>query len=75
MSLTEGTSISRQAISKHLRALSDVGIIVGEKSGRECLWQFQPKRLGDVLSYLEQISAEWDRSIERLRAFVEDEES
>lgn len=74
-SLTEGTRISRQAISKHLRALSEVGIIVGEKSGRECLWQLRPKRLDDVLGYLEQISGEWDRAIERLRAFVEDEES
>ncbi|HVS76723.1 MAG TPA: metalloregulator ArsR/SmtB family transcription factor, partial [Steroidobacteraceae bacterium] len=33
--LTQGANISRQAITKHLHALSDAGLVSSERSGRE----------------------------------------
>ena len=58
--LTEGARISRQAVTKHLNALSSAGLIEGERSGRECIWQLQPRRLAEVQRHLETISAQWD---------------
>jgi DNA-binding transcriptional ArsR family regulator len=69
--LTEGSNVSRQAITKHLRALSDVGLVRSERSGREQIWELQPRRLAEVRKYLDQISEQWDDAITRLRAFVE----
>ena len=72
--LTDGAHISRQAVTKHLHALSKAGLIRSERAGRERIWKLEPERLTEVRRYLAQISAQWDIAIERLRAMVEDEE-
>lgn len=69
--LTEGARISRQAVTKHLNALYSAGLIEGERSGRERIWQLQPKRLAEVRRHLDAISSQWDEALERLRRFVE----
>lgn len=69
--LTEGSHITRQAISKHLAALADAGLVESERSGRERVWRLQPRRLAEVRRSLDRISAQWDQAIERLRALVE----
>src|SRR5262245_55215033 len=58
--LAEGTHISRQAVTKHLNALSSAGLIEGERNGRECIYQLQPRRLAEVRRHLDAISAQWD---------------
>lgn len=70
--LAAGAAISRQAITKHLTALEDAGLARCERRGRESIWRLEPKRIGDVLRYLEQISRQWDDALSRLRAAVED---
>lgn len=73
--LSEGASISRQAVTKHLNALSDAGIIAGERNGRMCLWRLQTARLAEVRRYLDEVSAQWDEAVDRLRDFVENDEN
>ena len=46
--LTAGTKISRQAITKHLHALVEAGLVRSTLDGRERIWQLQTKRLADV---------------------------
>jgi hypothetical protein len=46
-------------------------LVRSAKDGRERIWELEPKRLEDAQRYLDQISSQWDRAIERLRAFVE----
>ncbi len=72
-SLTDGTEITRQAITKHLRALEDAGLVRSKREGRERIWELRTKRLGEVQRQLDRISREWDAALERLRAFVEEE--
>ncbi|HTW75174.1 MAG TPA: metalloregulator ArsR/SmtB family transcription factor [Steroidobacteraceae bacterium] len=69
--LTQGANISRQAITKHLHMLSDAGLVRNERSGRENLWQLEPRRLAEAQRYLGQISARWDEALGRLKALVE----
>lgn len=71
--LSDRSTISRQAIKKHLDVLSRAGLVRGTRSGREHLWQLEPKRLADAHGYLERISAQWDDALARLKHFVEDE--
>jgi DNA-binding transcriptional ArsR family regulator len=69
--LTEGTKVSRQAVTKHLRALENVGLVQSGRAGRERLWQLLPKPLAEAQVYLDQISAEWDHALARLKHMVE----
>lgn len=69
--LTDGTQLSRQAISKHLRVLSDAGLAHGRRNGREQIWQIESGRLSDARRCLGEISAQWDEAIVRLRKLVE----
>ncbi|HZF31303.1 MAG TPA: metalloregulator ArsR/SmtB family transcription factor [Gammaproteobacteria bacterium] len=69
--LTESTDVSRQAIAKHLYVLEEVRLARGIRTGRESIWELQPARLEEVRGYLDEISAQWDSALERLRALVE----
>jgi DNA-binding transcriptional ArsR family regulator len=70
--LTDGTDITRQAVTKHLRVLADAGLVRNLREGRESLWELQPRRLDEAKQYLDRVSAHWDAAIARLRAFVEE---
>ena len=70
--LTEGTRLTRQAITKHLHALAEAGLVKSKRDGRERIWEMQTRRLADARRYLDQISTQWDEAIDRLRALVED---
>ena len=74
MRLTDGTRVSRQAITKHLHALEEAGLARGSRAGRESVWELRANRLANVQRYLDQISREWDAALGRLRAFVEQDE-
>ena len=69
--LTEGTGMTRQAVTKHLTALQDAGLLRSARAGRQRIWELEPKGLEQVQRHLETISEQWDAAIERLRAFVE----
>ena len=69
--LTEGSRVSRQAITKHLHVLAGAGLVKGLRDGRENVWKLEPKGLSEARRLLDIISREWDGTLERLRAFVE----
>lgn len=71
--LSEGAGVTRQAITKHLHALADAGLVQDNRRGRERIWELEPRRLERARRCLEQISDQWDAAISRLKAFVEDE--
>jgi DNA-binding transcriptional ArsR family regulator len=71
--LKQATSVSRQAVTKHLHMLEHAGIVTSERIGRDRLWRIQTRRLTEVRRYLDKISAQWDATLERLRKFVEED--
>lgn len=71
--LSEGTGVTRQAITRHLYALGEVGLVRHARRGRERVWELEPRRLEKARLYLDQISAQWDAAAERLKAFVEEQ--
>jgi DNA-binding transcriptional ArsR family regulator len=70
--LSTGSDVTRQAITKHLIALADAGLVRDTRRGRERIFELEPRRLAAARSWIDQISLEWDSAIERLRKFVED---
>jgi DNA-binding transcriptional ArsR family regulator len=71
--LSEGTGVTRQAITRHLYALGDAGLVRNARRGRERVWELDLKRLEEAKRCLDQIAAQWDAAADRLRAFVEDQ--
>jgi DNA-binding transcriptional ArsR family regulator len=69
--LADGAGVSRQAVTKHLRALERAGLARSSRAGREHIWELRPTRLSDVQRYLDQISDQWDAALGRLKTFVE----
>ena len=70
--LSEGTGVTRQAITRHLYALGDAGLVRNARRGRERVWELDLKRLEKAKRYLDQVAAQWDEAADRLKAFVED---
>jgi DNA-binding transcriptional ArsR family regulator len=66
-----GSKLTRQAITKHLRVLERARIVHGVRSGRESLFELDPKPMEELKEYLEMVSAQWDQALGRLKAFVE----
>jgi DNA-binding transcriptional ArsR family regulator len=64
--------VTRQAITRHLYALGDAGLVRNARRGRERVWELDLKRLEKAKRYLDQVSAQWDEAADRLKAFVED---
>lgn len=69
--LTEGTEVTRQAVTKHLLALEEAGLVKSAREGRERIWKLETRRLAEAQGYLERISSQWDDAIGRLRRMVE----
>jgi DNA-binding transcriptional ArsR family regulator len=69
--LTEGSTLTRQAITKHLRVLERVRVVHSVKEGRESLFAFDPRPMEEMKEYLEVVSRQWDQTLGRLKAFVE----
>jgi DNA-binding transcriptional ArsR family regulator len=70
--LTEGSRLTRQAITKHLRVLERARIVHGVRAGRESLFALDPKPMEELKEYLDLVSAQWDQALGRLKSFVED---
>ncbi len=70
--LTDGTRLTRQAITKHLRVLADAGVVRSVKVGRESRFALELTRLDDAKAYLDRVSRHWDKALARLKALVED---
>jgi len=70
--LSKGSPLTRQAITKHLLVLEEVGLIRSVRQGRENLFELQPKRLDEARRTLEIISDQWDQALARLKTLVEE---
>jgi DNA-binding transcriptional ArsR family regulator len=60
--------VSRQAVSKHLAALAEAGLVeVAEVEGREKRFRLTPAPLADAASWMASVGWEWDERLEALR--------
>jgi len=72
--LTARFPITRQAITKHLRVMESAGLVRSATQGRESIWQLDQKRLKDARHHLQMISTQWDETLGRLKALVENDD-
>ena len=70
--LTEGTDVTRQAVTKHLHVLEEAGLVRSLRQGRQSVWEMETRKLEAARRYLERISKRWDAALDRLKAAVEE---
>lgn len=59
--------ISRQAITKHLAALDEAGLVDRNAKGREIRYSLRTERLGEVSLWVAEVGASWDQRLSKLR--------
>jgi len=70
--LTAGSSVTRQAITKHLNVLATAGLVSDVRRGRERIWELELEQMEVARTYLEHVSKRWDEALDRLKRFVEE---
>ena len=69
--LRQGSKLTRQAITKHLRVLESARIVHSCRAGRQSLFEFDPKPIENLKEYLDLVSQHWDQALSRLKSYVE----
>ncbi len=70
--VAEHFSISRPAVSKHIKILVECGLVVVYQQGRERYCQVQPEKLREVSDWLEQYRSLWEERFDRLDQYLEE---
>ena len=71
--LSSDFEVSRQAVTKHLKLLQSVGVLIDEKAGRETRYRLNVEPLIETREMIESIENQWAQNLGRLKSFVENE--
>jgi DNA-binding transcriptional ArsR family regulator len=52
--------VTRQAVAKHLAALSAAGLVEGRRQGRETRYRLTPEPLAEAMAWIADVGAQWD---------------
>ena len=58
--------MTRQAVAKHLSALSGAGLVQARRDGRETRYTLTPAPLAGAIEWMTDVGAEWDDRLARL---------
>ena len=64
--LAEHFNSSRQAVSKHIKILTECGVVKQEQTGREIYYHFNAKKMKEVDVWLEQFKKQWEDRFDQL---------
>lgn len=70
--LTRGFAVSQPAISQHLAALREAGLIAGRSEGRFAYYRVEPAGLRPLVDWIAHYQAFWNDRLPRLKALVEE---
>ena len=62
--------MTRQAVAKHLNALSGAGLVTARREGRETRYRPTPAPLGDAISWMAEVGGAWDDRLAALERQV-----
>ena len=69
--LASGMTVSRPAVSQHLRVLKEAGLVTEEHEGTRRIYRIDPKGLGQLRAWLDQF---WESALDAFKAQAEKEE-
>lgn len=71
-SVAENFEVSRTAIYKHIKILTECGLIVITQFGRERYCEARLERLGEVADWVEQYRRMWTERLDNLEVFLDE---
>jgi DNA-binding transcriptional ArsR family regulator len=72
--LVKGTKVSQPAVSQHLRALRDAGLVMERREGRHVYYRPAPRGLSPVMDWLSHYPAFWQERFENLEKLLKEGE-
>jgi DNA-binding transcriptional ArsR family regulator len=69
--VSEKFKISRPAISKHIKILTECGLVVIKQQGRERYCEARLQKLNEVSEWVEQYRTFWTAKLDLLEAYLE----
>ena len=70
--IAENFDSSRQAISLHIKILTECGLLVIKKTGRERVCQAKFQKLNEVSAWVEQYRMFWEKRLDKMDGLVEE---
>ena len=74
-SLAQNFDVSRPAISKHIKILTECGLVVINQQGRERYCEAKLAKLNEVSDWVEKYRAFWTRKLDALEVFLNEMKS
>ena len=68
--IAEHFDTSRQAVSKHLRVLTECQLVKQEQTGREIYYHLNPKSMKEVADFIEPFRQMWDDRFNKLETIM-----
>jgi len=65
-------SLSQPQVSKHLRVLSEVGLVRCRPEGRRRLYRLEPARLGPLHEWLAKYEQTWNERLDRMDDYLKE---
>lgn len=69
--LTSRFDISQPAVSQHLAALKDAGLVSGRREGRLVYYRVEPRGMKPLLDWIAHYRAFWAERVDRLEQLLE----
>jgi DNA-binding transcriptional ArsR family regulator len=72
--LVRGSKVSQPAVSQHLRALRDAGLVAERRDGRHIHYRVAPKGLSPLIDWLGHYQTFWQERFENLERLLKESE-
>ena len=69
--LSEGLSVTRPAVSQHLKVLREAGLVTARNEGTRRVYQIDPRGVDTMRRYLDRF---WDQALAAFKTAAEEEE-
>jgi DNA-binding transcriptional ArsR family regulator len=62
--------VTRQAVTKHLEALEEAGLVASDARGRGARFGLTPRPMAEAMRWMADVGGEWDERLEALRTHL-----
>lgn len=73
-SVADKFNISRPAISKHMKILTECGLVIVHQQGRERFCEANPEKLKEVSNWIEKYTNFWNSKLDALEKYLDSRE-
>ena len=70
-SIAEKFDVSQQAISLHVKILTDCGLVTMKQRGRERFCEAQLDQLSEVAAWVDQYRQHWESKLDAMETYIE----